>query len=133
MMSKNKEISNNCFNEFDDVSPKRKEPSIQILYDYEKHYMELVRKYNSEITMIANMLSDFRSEQKQFYKEILPQVIDKLNQDEGIDNKMKEIWLKQFTENMNRSFFLTETLINNYTIKKIDEFKIAVNEKLKKL
>lgn len=132
-MSKNKEISNNCFNEFDDVSPKRKEPSIQILYDYEKHYMELVRKYNSEITMIANMLSDFRSEQKQFYKEILPQVIDKLNQDEGIDNKMKEIWLKQFTENMNRSFFLTETLINNYTIKKIDEFKIAVNEKLKKL
>lgn len=132
-MSKNKEISNNCFNEFDDVSPKRKEPSIQILYDYEKHYMELVRKYNSEITMIANMLSDFRSEQKQFYKEILPQVIDKLNQDEGIDNKMKEIWLKQFTENMDRSFFLTETLINNYTIKKIDEFKIAVNEKLKKL
>ena len=132
-MSKNKEISNNCFNEFDDVSPKRKEPSIQILYDYEKHYMELVRKYNSEITMIANMLSDFRSEQKQFYKEILPPVIDNLNQDEGIDNKMKEIWLKQFTENMDRSFFLTETLINNYTIKKIDEFKIAVNEKLKKL
>jgi len=132
-MLNNKKTLDNCFDEFDDISPKRKEPSIQILYDYEKHYMELVRKYSTEITMIAKMLSDFRDEQKEFYEEILPQVSEKLNQEEIIDNEMKKRWLTQFKANMDRSFSLTETLINNYTTKKIDEFKTIINEKIMRL
>lgn len=132
-MSNSKKILDNCFDEFDDISPKRKEPSIQTLYDYEKHYMELVRKYSTEITMIAKMLSDFRDEQKEFYEEILPQVSEKLNQEEIIDNEIKKRWLTQFKANMDRSFSLTETLINNYTTKKIDEFKTIINEKIMRL
>ena len=132
-MLNNKKTLDNCFDEFDDISPKRKEPSIQILYDYEKNYKELVRKYSTEITMIAKMLSDFRDEQKEFYEEILPQVSEKLNQEEIIDNEMKKRWLTQFKANMDRSFSLTETLINNYTTKKIDEFKTIINEKIMRL
>ena len=132
-MLNNKKTLDNCFDEFDDISPKRKEPSIQILYDYEKHYMELVRKYSTEITMIAKMLSDFRDEQKEFYEEILPQVSEKLNQEEIIDNEMKKRWLTQFKANMDWIFSLTETLINNYTTKKIDEFKTIINEKIMRL
>lgn len=132
-MSNSKKKLDNCFDEFNDISPKRKEPSIQALYDYEKHYMELVRKYSKEINMIAEMLSDFRDEQKEFYEEILPQVSEKLNQEEIIDNEMKKRWLTQFKANMDRSFSLTETLINNYTTKKIDEFKTIINEKIMRL
>lgn len=132
-MAESKKVSDNCFNEFDDVSPKRKDPSIQVLYDYEKHYMELVRKYSPEISMIVGMLSDFRNEQEQFYKEILPQIVAKLNEDAGIDAEMRNVWLKRLTTNMDRSFELSETLINDYATKSIDEFKIAVNEKLRKL
>lgn len=132
-MVERKKISDNCFDEFDDVSPKRKNPSIQVLYDYEKHYMELVRKFSPEITMIAGMLSDFRNEQEQFYKEVLPQIIDKLNNDAGVDAEMRNIWLKRLTTNIDRSFGLSETLINDYATKSIDEFKSAVNEKLRKL
>ena len=132
-MVERKEAIDNCFNEFDDVSPKRKEPSIQVLYDYEKHYMELVRKFGSEISMINNMLKDFREEQKQFYNEVLPKIIDKLNQDKGIDDKMKKLWLERLTNNMDRSFGLSETLINDYATKSIDDFKMAVEKKLQKL
>jgi sll1239 protein len=132
-MSNSKKKLDNCFDEFNDILPKRKEPSIQALYDYEKHYMELVRKYSKEINMIAEMLSDFRDEQKEFYEEILPQVSEKLNQEEIIDNEMKKRWLTQFKANMDRSFSLTETLINNYTTKKIDEFKTIINEKIMRL
>ena len=132
-MSNSKKTLDNCFDEFNDILPKRKEPSIQALYDYEKHYMELVRKYSKEINMIAEMLSDFRDEQKEFYEEILPQVSEKLNQEEIIDNEMKKRWLTQFKANMDRSFSLTETLINNYTTKKIDEFKTIINEKIMRL
>lgn len=132
-MIDDKKTSINCFDEFDDISPKRKDPSIQVLYDYEKHYMELVRKYSPEISMIASMLGDLRNEQEQFYNEVLPQIVKKLNQDVGIDNEMRNIWLRRLTTNIDRSFVLSETLLNDYTTKGIDEFKSAVNEKLRKL
>lgn len=132
-MTEYKKLSNNCFREFDDVSNKKKHPTIQVLYDYEKHYMELLRKYGPEISMINNMLKDFRKEQEIFYKETLPNIIIKLNQDEGIDEEMKNLWLKRLTENIERSFLLSETLINDYTTKNINEFKIAINDKLRKL
>ena len=132
-MIEDKNIINNCFDEFDDVSPKRKNSSIQVLYDYEKHYMELVRKYSQEISMIAGMLSNFRNEQEKFYEEALPKVINKLNQDIGIDDEMRKVWIERLTTNMDRSFLLSETLISNYVTKSIEEFKTVVNEKLGKL
>lgn len=132
-MADSRKALDNCFREFDGVSPKRKEPSIQVLYDYEKHYMELVKKYASEIKMVADMLCDLRKEQEIFYKETLPEIIEKLNQDAGIDEEMRNVWLKRLTTNMDRSFGLSETLINDYVTKNIDEFKAEINETIKKL
>lgn len=133
MMAENKKTGN-CFDEFKDISPRKKDPSIQVLYDYEKHYMELIRKYSTEIKFIADMLSDFRKEQEQFYNETLPKIKEKLSQDSvGVDEEMKKVWLKRLTMNIDRSFGLSETLINGYATKSIEEFKAAVNEKLKDL
>lgn len=120
----------NCFSEFDDILPKRKEPTIQTLYEYEKHYLEMLKKYSNEIKFIQDLLSDFRAEQTKFYEIDLPNIIDKLNHDEGIDDEMKRIWLNRLSTNMERSFSLSESLINDYAVKNLEEFKSAVNEKL---
>ncbi len=122
-------ISRDCFDVF---SPKIKEPTIQALYEYEKHYMELVKKYGPEINMIADMLSSFRREQETFYNETLPQIVSKLNKEPGIDSEMRKIWINRLTDNMDRSFCLSETLITDYVTKSIEEFKRTVNEQLQK-
>lgn len=131
-MAQNKSAGN-CFDEFKDISPKRKDPTIQVLYEYEKHYLEMVRKYSQEIKFIEDMLSNFRREQETFYSKTLPDIINKLNQDAGVDEDMKKVWLNRFTANIERSFTLSETLINDYATKNIDEFKVAVNEKLRSI
>lgn len=118
-----------AFSIFEDVTPSKQEPTIQVLYDYEKHYMNLVRRYKEEILFMENMLKDYRTEQVNFFKEQIPSINQKLNI-EHIDAEMKELWLKRLEENMNRSFAISEQLITNYTTKKISEFKEAVNEKL---
>ena len=64
-MAKN-ERPDNCFDEFNDLSPKKKDPTIQVLYDYEKHYLEMVRRYSEEIKFIQEMLIQFRKEQEIF-------------------------------------------------------------------
>lgn len=127
---KNYNSTGNCFDEFKDIPQKRKDPTIQVLYEYEKHYLEMIKKYSGEIKFIQNMLVEFRKEQENFYNQMLPEIIDKLNKDKGIDEEMRRVWLTRLSTNIERSFNLSETLINDYTIKSLDEFKQAVNEKL---
>lgn len=129
---RNKSVAN-CFDEFRDISPKRKDPTIQVLYEYEKHYLEMIKRNSQEIKFIEDMLSNFRKEQETFYIKTLPEIIKKLSEDDGIDDEMQKIWLNRLTTNMERSFSMSENLINNYTIKKIDEFRVEVDEKLKSL
>lgn len=121
----------NCFREFDDVTPRKKDPSIHVIFEYEKHYMELVREYSNEIKFIEKMLSEFRIEQTKFYEDTLPKISRSLTEDVSVDDEMKKLWLSRLSTNMERSFLISEKLITDYATKSIDEFKKAVEEKLK--
>lgn len=132
-MAASEKTRKNCFSEFDDVSPRKQEPSVQVLYEYEKHYMELVKKYGPEISRIEEMLEDLRSEQEQFYSKKLPEIISTLKKNGGVDEEIQRKWIERLSNNMERSFSLSETLITDYATKKIDEFKKAVEEKLKEI
>ena len=90
----------------------------------------MLKKYSDEIRFIQDMLARFRNEQELFYHKLLPDISKKLSADAGIDDEMKKIWLNRLTTNIERSFSLSETLINDYATKSLDEFKQAVNERL---
>ena len=51
----------------------------------------------------------------------------------GVDEEMKRVWLSRLATNVERSFELSETLINDYATKSLDEFKKAVNDKIRNL
>ena len=128
-----KKDDENCFKVFDDTSPKKKDPTIQILYEYEKHYLEMIRKYGDEITFIKDLLREYREEYTSFYEKTLPEIKRKLDEDMGDDEEMKRVWLSRLATNVERSFELSETLINDYATKSLDEFKKAVNDKIRNL
>jgi len=120
----------NCYDEFDD-SPRKKEISLQVLYDYEKHYMELVRKYTPEIEFINGLIQKNNAERTDFYKSTLPEISKKLSSDDAIDDDMRKLWLKRFEDNMDKSFELSQRLINDFALKTLDQFKEEINEKIK--
>ena len=115
--------NNDAFSMFEDISPRKQEPTLQVLNDYEKHYMELIRQHKNEIVFIENM---------DFFNNQLSKISQKLDA-EHIDKDMKNAWLKRLEENMNRSFAISEKLITDYTTKKLDEFKTIANEKLRSI
>lgn len=119
-----------CFNEFYSKDVKRKKPVVQTLYEYEKAYMELVKLHGPEIEFIEKLINEYRAEQEKFYNESLPQVIEKLSVDIGIDDFLKRNWIERFVENMNRSFALSEQLISTYVTKSTEEFRMELKEKL---
>lgn len=124
--------NNDAFSMFEDISPRKQEPTLQALYDYEKHYMELIRQHKNEIVFIENMLKDYRQENIDFFNNQLSKISQKLDA-EHINKDMKNAWLKRLEENMNRSFAISEKLITDYTTKKLDEFKTIANEKLRSI
>lgn len=124
--------NNDAFSIFEDISPRKQEPTLQVLYDYEKHYMELIRQHKNEIIFIENMLKDYRQENIDFFNNQLSRISQKLDA-EHINKDMKNAWLKRLEENMNRSFAISEKLITDYTTKKLDEFKTIANEKLRSI
>lgn len=129
-MLKNKEP--NAFEVFDVIPPQKKDESIEIIYEYEKHYMKLIKEYKPEIDYIAKHLNDLRFEQIDFLENKLPRLKEILIE-QGIDNDLQSKWLSEIIENINRSYLISEKLITHYLTKNIDEFKETIDEKIKNL
>ena len=120
----------NCFDVFADIAPQKRDLTVQVLYEYEKYYMDLVRKYRPEIQLLKELLEQLRTEQVAFYSDQLPTITRKLEEDAGIDETARREWLNRLTQNMDRSFELSTELIRGYMLKDIEEFRAAVREKL---
>lgn len=124
------EKEENCFSEFTTITPKKKNQTIQILYDYEKHYMELVKKYSDEIRMIDNLLKSLRAEKVNFYKQEVPIIIEKLKKEEIIDEIIINQWIDRLSSDIEQSFLISERLIETYLTKSIEDFKQAIGDKV---
>ena len=120
----------NCFDVFADIAPQKRDLTVQVLYEYEKYYMDLVRKYRPEIQLLKELLEQLRTEQVAFYSDQLPTITRKLEEDAGIDETARREWLNRLTQNMDRSLELSTELIRGYMLKDIEEFRAAVREKL---
>lgn len=128
MITKSK---NNCFEEFDEISPNKKNKTLQVLLDYQGSYMKLLQKYQSEVQFIQDLINKNQAELNKLYSVTIPEISQKLSEDIAIDNEMKILWLKKFENNMTRSFELSQRLIDDFAVKKLDEFRKEAEEMLK--
>ena len=121
-------MSRSVFDAFD-TSPERKEKNLQTLYDYEKHYMELVKKYRAEIEFISQLQNEHTQEVKKFYQQDLPAIQEKLS-GEPIDEETRNEWLKNLERHISKSFDMSEHFIRTLTTKKVEEFDRAIRAKI---
>lgn len=125
-MSNNDE--GNAFEVFNDALPKDGQPSAKLLFDYEKHYMQLLTTHKSDIEFIATLLKELRSEQNESTERIIE--LDKKLDEQGVDEDVKNIWLKHLVENLNRSFQLSNELISHYMIMDDETFKAELKKRI---
>ena len=91
-------------------TPKQQNATLQMLYDYEKHYMELIKAHRPEIEFINQLHSQHTQEVKKFYQQDLPEIQKKLH--------------------MSKSFDMSKHFIDILTTKKVEEFNSAIREKM---
>lgn len=116
----------------DDSSRKVKNPTLEELRRYQKHHMEMLKNYEDQIAFLDKMLRDCREERKRFFAEDLPKISKKMIE-EHVDDAIRKEWLTRLEKAMEHSFEESDRLAVAFAVQKADEFREAMEEKLKGL
>ncbi|MFW6026883.1 MAG: hypothetical protein ACOCRX_11125 [Candidatus Woesearchaeota archaeon] len=87
---------------------------LELLFSYEKNYLELISEYKEEIKFANNMQEELRRERTQFFSQDLKEVAKTLKE-ANVDSKVASNWIEElvdsYTNSLNLSTELTKTQI----------------------
>lgn len=105
------------------ISPRRFVPSVsketetklELLYKYEKHYLELIKDYKEEIKFANSLQEDLRRERSQFFTQILKDVIQTMKTEE-VDKSISAKWIQELVASYTKSIDLSSDLAKTHVI-----------------
>ncbi|HCM9479317.1 nickel transporter [Enterobacter roggenkampii] len=113
----------------DYVSLERLKNKLEVLYTFEKNYLELVKAYKEEIKFASTLQEDLRKERSKFFSETLKEVSETLSESQ-VDQSVASKWLKELVDSYTKSLDLSSSLIEEHTLDTIG--KIRYEAKLSK-
>ena len=102
---------------------------LDVLYNFEKNYLELVKEYKEEIKFASTLQEDLRKERSKFFSETLKEVSTTLSESQ-VDGEVASKWLKELVDSYTKSLDLSSGLIEEHTLDMIG--KIRNEAKLQK-
>ncbi|MGR5432675.1 nickel transporter [Vibrio owensii] len=102
---------------------------LEVLYNFEKNYLELVKEYKEEIKFASTLQEDLRKERAKFFSETLKEVSHTLSESQ-VDGDVASKWLKELVDSYTKSLDLSSSLIEEHTLDTIG--KIRSEAKLNK-
>lgn len=88
---------------------------LELLYQYEKHYLELVKSYKEEIKFANTLQEDLRRERSQFFTQTLKEVIQTMKGAE-IEKNISAKWIQDLVESYTKSIDLSSDLAKTHVI-----------------
>ncbi|WP_294160070.1 hypothetical protein [uncultured Selenomonas sp.] len=116
-----------AFGVFYESGPKESDPDMQAIFEYEKHYMNLVRAYKSEIDHILRLQKEYRDEAQAFYHDSLPAIREKLSK-EPIDDEMRKHWMEHLESDIDKSFEMSRVFLESLTTDEVEHFREELDE-----
>lgn len=102
---------------------------LEVLYNFEKNYLELVKEYKEEIKFASTLQEDLRKERSKFFSETLKEVSQTLSESQ-VDGDVASKWLEELVDSYTKSLDLSSSLIEEHTLDTIG--KIRAEAKLNK-
>jgi hypothetical protein len=105
---------------------------LSILYEYEKHYLELLQQHKDEIKFANSIQEDLRRERSQFFTYGLREVCETLK-NSGVDDNIASAWIQELVKSYTKSLDVSSDLAANQVIDTIGELKSEAKNELKKV
>jgi hypothetical protein len=88
---------------------------LELLYQYEKHYLELIKEYKEEIKFANSLQEDLRRERSQFFTQTLKEVIQTMKTAE-VDKTVSAQWIQELVASYTKSIDLSGDLAKTHVI-----------------
>ncbi|MEC6906678.1 MULTISPECIES: nickel transporter [Photobacterium] len=95
---------------------------LEILYNFEKNYLALVKEYKEEIKFASTLQEDLRKERSKFFSETLKEVSHTLSESQ-VDGAVASKWLEELVDSYTKSLDLSSSLIEEHTLDTIGKIR----------
>lgn len=106
----------------DEVYNERLKSQLYIYYEYEKHYLDMLKEYKEEIKFASTLQEDLRKERANFFSEKLKEVSATLK-DTGVDDKVRGEWIKELVKSYTGSLDISEKLVEEHVVETVNDIK----------
>lgn len=114
------------------IETKKRLPTADIILDYTRAYHRLLRDYKEEIQLIESMMEKLRKERETFYLEKRHEIEKSMIEDD-VSPELRQQWMKELTENMEKSFQISEMIIKQYVTDNLEEFRSKIEEAIDRI
>lgn len=104
---------------------------LDILYNYEKNYLELIKEFKEEIKFASSIQEDLRKERAKFFAETLKEIQSTLK-DSQVDNEVASMWIKELVSSYTKSLDLSGGLIEEHTLDTIGKLRKESKQEVEK-
>lgn len=112
------------------VNPAR-DKKLQILYNHEKHILDILKEYKEEIKFATSLQADIRKEEATFFSSTLKEVCASLKETQ-VDTKYQIQWIFELVSSYTSSLKLSNRLAEEHVIKLLGEIQQEAAETIKK-
>ena len=106
--------------------------NLDLLYDYEKNYLPLLKDYKNEIEFIIKHQENLRQEEVSFFENSLKE-ISQIMSDIDVEPNIRSKWLIELVENHKKSLGVSRDFLENNTVELIAKLKNEINRKIEKI
>lgn len=103
---------------------------LNILFEYEKHYLELIKEYKEEIKFSASLQEDLRRERSQFFTQVLREVSETLK-NASVDSSVASQWTQDLVDSYTKSIDLSGDLAKTHVIDVIGKIRESAKSEVK--
>lgn len=106
----------------DEVYGERVKAQLNVYYEYEKHYLDMLKEYKEEIKFANTIQEDIRKERAAFFAEKLKEVSATLKET-GVDAAVQNEWIKNLVESYTNSLNMSAKLAEEHVLDTLNSIK----------
>ena len=103
---------------------------LEILYNYEKNYLMLIKEFKEEIKFAGALQEDLRKERAKFFSETLKEVSNTLKEAQ-VDDEVAGLWLKELVSSYTKSLDVSTRLAEEHTLDMVGKIRSEAKQQIK--
>lgn len=104
-----------------------RDKKLEILYNHEKHFLDILKEYKEEIKFAASLQAEIRKEESTFFSSTLKEVCNSLKERQ-IDSKCQAKWIFDLVSSYTSSLRLSSQLAEEHVINLLGEIQKEASE-----